>query len=371
MIERFEVKNFKNFKENLIFDLKSKNHYEYNKDSIKEINDNTIVKTGLVFGMNGSGKSNLGSAMFDIITTLTDKEKTLNIYQLYQNLNTTENQYAEFYYKLNFNSNIVEYKYKKKDVQDLVYEELKINGEIYLTYDHISHVGFNALKGAENLNLDLTNTKISFVKYVYNNSVLDRNDINVNFGKFISFVENMLIFSSLEKNNFQGFKSGGEKLSSAIIEKGLLKDFENFLHNSNINYNLKEGESDGDKIILVEFENKSVNFFSVASRGTCSLTLFYFWLNHLDDVSFVFIDEFDAFYHNELALEVVKQVKNRNAQAILTTHNTSIMNNEIMRPDCLFNLRKNSITSFSNLTDKELRKAHNMEKMYRGGSFGT
>ena len=58
--------------------------------------------------------------------------------------------------------------------------------------------------------------------------------------------------------------------------------------------------------MFCKFGKREVNFYSVASRGTCSLTLFYYWLMHLENVSLVFIDEFDAFYHNNLATAVVK-----------------------------------------------------------------
>lgn len=45
----------------------------------------------------------------------------------------------------------------------------------------------------------------------------------------------------------------------------------------------------------------------------------------LDDVSFVFIDEFDAFYHNQLARYVVGNVIEKKAEALLTTHNIEKM----------------------------------------------
>jgi hypothetical protein len=45
------------------------------------------------------------------------------------------------------------------------------------------------------------------------------------------------------------------------------------------------------------------------------------------------------------------------------------MSNDIMRPDCLFLMNKNKIKSLSSLTKKELRFAHNIEKMYRAGAF--
>ena len=54
---------------------------------------------------------------------------------------------------------------------------------------------------------------------------------------------------------------------------------------------------------------------------------------------------------------------------MLTTHNTSIITNDLLRPDCYFLMSKHSIRSLSKSTSKELREAHNIEKMYKAGSF--
>ena len=57
------------------------------------------------------------------------------------------------------------------------------------------------------------------------------------------------------------------------------------------------------------------------------------------------------------------------AQVIFTSHNTNLMNNNVFRPDCLFILQNNGIRAMCDLTEKELRKAHNLQKMYKAGAF--
>lgn len=57
-------------------------------------------------------------------------------------------------------------------------------------------------------------------------------------------------------------------------------------------------------------------------------------------------------------------------QMIMTSHNTNLMTNRIMRPDCLFILsRKGTLTALCNATERELREGHNLEKMYISGEF--
>jgi AAA15 family ATPase/GTPase len=117
-----------------------------------------------------------------------------------------------------------------------------------------------------------------------------------------------------------------------------------------------------------------IDFYDNCSTGMKSLTVLFYWLQNAifneNPPSFVFIDEFDAFYHQRLSEYVVNVIKKiNNCQFILTTHDTGVMSNDIMRPDCLFLMHKDKVESLSSLTDKELRFAHNIEKMYRAGAF--
>ena len=90
------------------------------------------------------------------------------------------------------------------------------------------------------------------------------------------------------------------------------------------------------------------------------------------DASLIYLDEFDAFYHYEMAENVIRFFKQKypKCQMIMTSHNTNLMTNRIMRPDCLFILsRKGTLTALCNATERELREGHNLEKMYISGEF--
>ena len=46
----------------------------------------------------------------------------------------------------------------------------------------------------------------------------------------------------------------------------------------------------------------------------------------------------------------------------MTSHNTNLMTNRLMRPDCLFILsRTGTLTSLCNATERELREGHNKD----------
>ena len=368
MLIEFKVEGFKNFEKELIFDLSKTRNYTFSENAVKD----GIVKTGLIYGINGSGKSNLGLAIFDIILHLSEKEKYLELYYNYLSL-TNSNTVAKFYYKFKFENDILEYEYQKDKPQNLVNEVVKINSKLISEYHYLSNKFKLNLEGTENLNKNLNGNNISFIKYI-NNNINPKEDseqfkIKKIIEKFINFVDNMLFFASLDGNFYQGFKKGNGTISDEIISNGKLKDFEKFLNEAGIDYKLIEKKIGKDRRIYCKFRSGEVDFFEIASKGTCSLTLFYSWLISLDKVSFVFIDEFDAFYHVDLAKRVVEELLKLNVQAILTTHDTTIMTNDLLRPDCYFVLSEGKIKSLPDLTEKELRQAHNLEKMYRAGAF--
>lgn len=365
MLSKFQVENFKNFKGNITLDLSDVKGYEFSSELIK----NGTVRGGVIFGKNGSGKTNLSYAILDIVNHLTDNEKTLKDVVPFRNLNSNEKE-VKFRYYFTFNGHKLEYNYSKAEPEVLIYEELFIDDEKIIEYDYLSMNGFCKLIGTENLNIKLEGTKLSFVKYINNNSILADNDINSTFKSFMNFVDNMLLFYSLENNRYFGYKMGAESISDAIVKKGKLKDFETFLNNLEIPCKLMTRKINDKFEIFNKFNNGEANFFMTASTGTRSLALFYYWLINSNEASFILMDEFDAFYHYELSEEIVKTIlQETNCQIIFTSHNTNLMDSDLFRPDCLFIIQNNNIKSMSNLTNKELRKAHNLQKMYKAGAF--
>ena len=115
---------------------------------------------------------------------------------------------------------------------------------------------------------------------------------------------------------------------------------------------------------------KPISFFKTASNGTKALYTLFYWLKTAAKASFLFIDEFDAYYHYELSEAIVKLLEEYSQfQTVLTSHNTNLLTNKIMRPDCYFVITNERITSIANATNRELREGHNLEKLYINGEF--
>ena len=101
-----------------------------------------------------------------------------------------------------------------------------------------------------------------------------------------------------------------------------------------------------------------------------SLGIFYYWWLKLESksITFAYIDEFDAYYHYSLSKLIVKKLSELDCQTISTTHNLSILSNDLLRPDCYF-LMTDKMRPFYDLVDKDLRKAHNLEKIFKGLTY--
>lgn len=368
MLRKFKVSNFKCFKGDFEFDLSTAKNYTFNPECVK----GGIVNNAMIYGYNGCGKSNLGWAVFDIIEHLTEKARLDFPYKHYTNA-YNDSREAQFDYEFQIADSIVRYAYVKTDHKTIVSECLYINGNEVISFDrHNGNTTFvSKLKGTETLNKTITDNKLSVVKYVKNNSELEDNDVNNAFKGFFAFVEHMLFFRSLEDRTYIGLESKKGTLTNDIIQQDKLQDFEDFLNEANVECKLAIVDVMGEKDIAFDFGANKVLFREIMSTGTSSLMLFYCWYLQIQkkEVSFVFIDEFDAFYHHKLSRLVVKKLKEIGIQFVLTTHNTSIMSNDLMRPDCYYLMNNKKILPLHKCTEKELREVHNIEKIYNAGGF--
>ncbi len=367
MLKKIQVTNFKSFKDTFVFNLGEVHQYTFNQECIK----NGIVNKGIIYGMNGSGKSNIGLAIFDLIGHTTNKYDGRELFLRHYVYAGLPDKEVSFEYTFEFNGSSLIYSYSKKDYDTLIKESLFIDELECLSINrNHSNVAVINLPGAETLNKRIDNSALSIISYIRSNANLDkRKKINKIFYEWLDFLDGMLFFRTLKENIFIGHSSlPNDSIPLRIIKNKKVKDFEMFLNAVGIECVLTHDE----KNIFWDIDGYHVPFYEIASSGTEALATFYYWFLFLSNnsVSFLFIDEFDAFFHHDLTYAIVAMLKKKeNLQVLLTTHSTSIMTNDLLRPDCYFVIDKQHISSLPDLTFKELRQAHNLEKMYRGEAF--
>ena len=362
MITRFAVKNYRGFAERIEWDLSHPGNYTFNTFAIKD----GIVKNGIIYGPNGSGKSNLALALFDIILHLTQKAKNPHQVDTIINLYHQEDP-VSFEYSFRFNEDIIEYTYSK-NLSGIVKEKTVLNGDI--------------LFNLENNSLDMRSSEFPMTEDTKKQLANSSNNVSVlgylwsvypfaaghPLMKMKEFVDGMLLFWDHEERGFAGLDDRSTLIEELIINNGLVDDFSDFLKSvSGQEFKFKRAKA-GDRQLICNMGG-GVPFSKIRSTGTSSLTLLYFWIQKMSEATFVMIDEFDAFYHFELSFNVCKRLFASENQIFVTSHNTYLMSNDLLRPDCNFIIDKNKIKPLNLCTEKELRWGNNIEKMYRGNAF--
>lgn len=381
MLKKFEVKNYRNFKDTIEFDLSKVGGYQFSTDCLAD----HMIGKALIYGRNATGKTNFGSAIFDITYNIglvrlfrfPTKKST------YLNADSME-KCAEFKYCFQFGKDELIYRYRKTSEMNLCDEELILNGDKCFYYNFLSkEANFDNLKAlnADTIvverYLETVNTSeeneiiftVPFLRWLINNTTLPTDSV---LFKLETYVKEMVM---LTVGNTLAFRTGknGDAFFESLEDKNALNDFQEFLNAMGVECELVlKSLPDGERELYFKHK-RLVPFFENVSSGTMALYNLYRRLAITKNASFLYIDEFDAFYHYEMADNVVKYFKKKypQCQVIMTTHNTNLMTNRLMRPDCLFILSRNGkLTALCDATPRELREGHNLEKLYISGEFG-
>ncbi len=370
MLKRFSVEGVRTFRSKTTLDLADTRDYEFNEDCIRE----GIVHNALIIGRNASGKTNFGKALMDARSNF----RTLGIDgefapfedSLYLNADSTD-PLASFEYLFQLGDDEVLYGYTKEREFLLRDERLFVNGRLAFAFNNSRGVledGDLSLVGAEELNLERMSEFVSFLSYVTNSAPLKRGSVARRLrgeimGMHMRATPDRIFPSRLRMRWLE-----------LLIRTESLDRLEGFLRRFGIDEHLEVvSDPDGTKVVYARRSGRSIPFSEACSSGTRTLLDIFsvFEIDRPMGPSLVYLDEFDAFCHFEVAEELLRYfAEKRGCQTICTTHNTSLIQNKSTRPDCVFKMGpQHPIRSLANSTDREIRKANNVEKLYRSGEF--
>lgn len=377
MLKIFKVTNYKNFKDTLVVDFGKVGGYQFNLDCI----DNKTISKMFIYGRNSTGKTNLGYAIYDITSCLEDFPFNRKQNDYFLNADSEEN-FAEFSYTFQFDKDVLLYRYKKLGNTNLLEEEMFLNNKKIFHCDFIDQkVDFLDLTDvySEPVTIDryvevLESTTdeeeskkpLPFFRWLTANIALASDSVLI---KLYNFIRKMKVAPA---NQLGAGRMVSKFFYESLEDEEALRDFESFLNVMGVECKLVcEKLPDGQNELY--FKHKTlVPFFETASSGTLALTTLYRRLQIMKSASFVYLDEFDAFYNYELSENVVQYIKHAfpNCQVVFTTHNTNLMSTHLLRPDCICILsRAGYLTPLCDATPRELREGHNLEKMFISGEF--
>lgn len=364
MLIKFAATNFRGFANRIEWDLSKPSNYAFHPEAIKD----GYIKNGIIYGPNGIGKSNFGLAIFDIVYHLTIKWKKSDYFNNYVYAGKPDTP-VSFEYTFMLGNDLIEYRYSKNHAGVLHSEMLWVNNHQVFKQDkdifEIDEAQFKVDEIIKN-NFKQSVNGASVIAFLTASFPLPQEHYIV---KLLKFVNSMLWFKCLESREYIGLETTNIELDTYIIQNGLVEDFKYFLKKVSEQEFSFVKPNEGDKLLFCEIDGNKLPFINIISTGTKSLQLLYVWMKEMKFASFVFIDEFDAFYHFKLAFEVCKQLFNLDCQVFMSSHNTYLMTNDLLRPDCNFIIGDNKIKPLNECTEKELRFGHNIEKLFRGDAF--
>lgn len=398
MILEFSIKNYLSFKDKVTFSMLANSNKGLD-DNYIEINDKKILKTSAIYGANASGKSNL----FKILSSVVLMLKTSNNYDINTKLplipfkfdNEYLNKPSEF--EIKFIIEKVRYVYGFIADKDKIYDEYLYyypNGRETKIFDRTNVKEYSypqkdekILKEIESKNAQnkfflatATNWNYEKTKPVYN-FLTDGIGICTNLEELKSIAFNLYEKNSNNLKEFAldflkkaDFNIEDYTISKVDIPQELLVTIPEF-----ITKNMLEKP----KTYQVLFKHKnSTNYLSLdeESLGTQIIFAFIpFMADTLNNKKVLIIDELDKSLHPFLVQYIVEMFndseKNKNgSQLIFNTHDTNLLDLNILRRDQIWFTEKNNDNGVSDLyplSDFSVRKKENVEKGYMLGRYGA
>ena len=151
MLKKFALKNYKNFKDDIMIDFSKIAGYQFSTDCLS---DELITKM-LIYGRNATGKTNLGKAIMDIRSTMFSGVRFINN-GVFLNADSEEN-IAFFSYTFCFSEKELVYRYSQDSDEEMQSEELIIDGTTIFKCDFYNDdYNFDNLKiiDADTANID-------------------------------------------------------------------------------------------------------------------------------------------------------------------------------------------------------------------------
>lgn len=401
MLIEFSITNFLSFKEKTTFSMiaSSDNTLE---DNFINIGNEKLLKITAIYGANASGKSNL----FKILATISSLIKQSNFY----NPNTTLpiipfkldkemiNKPSEF--EIKFLINNIRYIYGFTADSKKVYKEYLIyypNGRPVKIFnrENINDYSFNA-------------TDERFL-----NDIKERNSENKFFiatATTWNYEKTKLAFEFLTEKlgivmNYEQLNNYSYTMYSNDEDKILEKFALNFLEKADLNikeYKVIRENLTNDQISTIpdiirpffstnepiyrinttHVVNGNKYEFDISEESLGTQVIFSFipvMKDVIDNGKVLFVDEFDKSLHPFIVKYIVelfndKELNNKNAQLIFNTHDTNLLDLELLRRDQIWFTEKNPNNGESilyPLDDFSVRKSENIEKGYLLGRYGA
>lgn len=419
MILNISIKNFRSFKDEIVFSMvaessKSKENNIFMQSLAQGESSVRLNNSALLFGANASGKSNLFNALFSIVKfitkTKTEAGKPIQLYQPFLFEENSKTQPVEFSIEF-VNTDNIKYRYELTiDKMIVLAEKLYYwpKNKITLLFervipensDALTHIGkpgqsldfqpipvFNNQAVLSKFGQDIPNETLTSV-YIYfsNISIINISNYNM-FSVFTSEITELLSKNKILLNRMNALLTHADTgIKAIMIEE---KDEDSFVFPDEIDKGIKLWLKNKYSYKTVAIHNKYIGQeaagegelpFSEESSGTKQLfTIGGAILDALDKGKPILIDEMDIYLHTNISKMLItlfqnKRINKKNAQLIVATHDVNLLDRTLFRKDQIWFTEKDEygVSSLYTLQDfTDVREDTPFDKWYMAGKFGA
>lgn len=386
MLLEFSVSNFRSIKDMQTLSFLATAMNEHEKTNIIQVTDKVrLLKSTAVYGANGSGKSNLVKAMWAMVNFIKapfeDRKKFEEHIQPFK-LNTSTRNEGSFF-QIMFILEEKTYRYgfvylKGKITSEWLFGTANKNEVEFFTRDE-QKIYINKERFKEGNGLEAKTREDN----LFLNVVLEFNGRIANVVR--NYLSEIFIVQGLDEKILQSFSYNlilNKANKHRLLEIVKLADSD--IHNIDLeeNYDQKTRKIISQRKIFdkngQEVGLENLDFNKEASEGTKKIFNYAgIFVHLLKSGGTIIIDEFDARFHTSLTKAIVKlfnSEKNKVAQLCFVTHDTNLLDNDLLRRDQIYFAEKNQRgeTSIYSLNEiKGVRNDSSLEKDYIKGKYGA
>jgi AAA15 family ATPase/GTPase len=385
MLLEFSVSNFRSIKDMQTLSFLATAMNEHEKTNVFQATDKVrLLKSTAIYGANGSGKSNLLMAMWAMVSFIKapveDKKKFEEHIQPFK-LNTfTRNEGSFFQIMFILEGKTYRYGFvylKGKIISEWLFGTANKNEVEFFTRD--KQVFINKERFKEGIGLETKTREDN----LFLNLVFELN------GKIACVIKDYLceifILQGLDEEILQSFSYNliqNKANKHRLLEILKLADLDIYDIGIDEDYDQKTKKIISQRKIFDENGQEvgleTLDFDIEASAGTKKMFIFGgIFVHLLKSGGTIIIDEFDTKFHTSLTKAIVKlfnSEKNKSAQLCFVTHDTNLLDNDLLRRDQIYFAEKNQRgeTSIYSLNEiKGVRNDSSLEKDYIKGKYGA
>lgn len=386
MLLEFSVSNFRSIKDMQTLSFLATAMNEHEKTNTIQVTDKVrLLKSTTVYGANGSGKSNLVKAMWSMVNFIKapfeDRKKFEEHIQPFKFNTSTRNEGSFFQIMFILEGKTYRYGFvylKGKIMSEWLFGTANKNEVEFFTRDE-QKIYINKERFKEGIGLDTKTREDN----LFLNVVFEFN------GKIACVIKDYLceifIVQGLDEEILQNYSYNliqNKANKHRLLEMLKLADLDIYDIGIDEDYDQKTKKIICQRKIFDENGQEvgleTLDFDKEASAGTKKMFIFAGIFVHLLKYGgTIIIDEFDTKFHTSLTKAIVKlfnSEKNKTAQLCFVTHDTNLLNNDLLRRDQIYFAEKNQRgeTSIYSLNEiKGVRNDSSLEKDYIKGKYGA